>query len=178
MHKTLIVFLVILSTFYAVASDLEGRFPKNLIIHDKPISYKNIFFYDQKSEKVELSNFKKKLYVIYFFASWCGDCIDEIIQLEALEKKIGNQNFQVVPISEDYKARHEVVDDLIGKFKLETRIFFDDKNEVYKELNIKTIPSSIIITNGYEEIARITGRGSWDALYMQGVISKYLDKVN
>lgn len=178
MHRIIIIFSFILSAFYSLANDLGVRLSRNLIIHDKPINYKNIFFYDPKDEKVNLSDLRKKLYIVYFFASWCGDCIDEIRQLEMLEKKIGNGNLKVIPISEDFKPRQEVLEDLVGKFNLTVRVFFDDKNEMYKELNVKTIPSSIIISNSYEEIARITGRGHWDALYTQGFISKYLDKVN
>ena len=178
MHRSTIIFLLILSAFQVLASDPESKFPKNLIIHDKPIAYKNTTFYDQKDEKFDLASFNKKLFIVYFFASWCGDCIDEIKQLEALQQKIGNNNLLVIPISEDYKPRHEVIDDLAGRFKLEAKIFFDNKNELYKELKIKTIPSAVIVTKDREEIARVTGRGSWEDSYMQSIILKYLDKVN
>ncbi len=147
------------------------------MIHEKPISYKSIDFVDYKDTKFDLTSLEKKLYVIYYFASWCVDCIEEIKQMQDMQNKLGNKNFEIITLSEDYKSKAEVIERLAGKFKLDIKVFFDQHNALYKMMNVKTIPSSIIITKDAEEIARITGRGSWDNQYIREFILKSLDKL-
>jgi len=178
MHKIIIkIFLIILSSLPVSASEVKGGYPKNLHVLDKPVSYKNITLMDEADKQIGIESFNKKLYIIYFFASWCSDCIDEIKQLQSFQQSMDGR-LMVIPVSEDYKSKKEVVNELVDRFKLSEKFYFDEKQGLFKTMNIKTIPTSIILTNDQEEIARVTGRGNWEDQYLRSLLIKYLDKLN
>ena len=102
MHKIIInIFLVILSSLPVGASEVKGSYPKNLHILDEPVRYKNISLIDEEDKQIDLESLNKKIFIVYFFASWCSDCIDEIKQLQNLQQKLDDSRLVVIPISED-----------------------------------------------------------------------------
>ncbi|HEX9592813.1 MAG TPA: TlpA disulfide reductase family protein [bacterium] len=56
---------------------------------------------DLAGNRVELAQFKGKVLVIDFWATWCPPCREAIPELIAMKKKYGPQGFDIVGISMD-----------------------------------------------------------------------------
>jgi thiol-disulfide isomerase/thioredoxin len=56
---------------------------------------------DLEGNRVELSQFRGKVLVIDFWATWCPPCREAIPELVAMKKKYGPQGFDIVGISLD-----------------------------------------------------------------------------
>ena len=56
---------------------------------------------DLAGNRVELAQFKGKVLVIDFWATWCPPCREAIPELVAMKKKYGPQGFDIVGISMD-----------------------------------------------------------------------------
>ncbi len=55
-------------------------------------------------QTLSLSNFRGKVVILDFWATWCGPCRLEIPEFEDLQRKYGPQGLQVIGISEDDSA--------------------------------------------------------------------------
>ncbi len=56
---------------------------------------------DRESNAVDLANYRGKVVVISFWASWCGPCRRELPVLDALQKQAGNDFLQIIAVNED-----------------------------------------------------------------------------
>jgi thiol-disulfide isomerase/thioredoxin len=59
---------------------------------------------DLESKKVSLSDFRGKVVLLNFFATWCSPCRKEIPELEKIHQKYKNKNFVLLGISLDADA--------------------------------------------------------------------------
>ena len=55
------------------------------------------------SDKIKLSDYKGKLLLINFWASWCGPCLAELPTLNKIQQKYQNSNFTVLGIAVEDK---------------------------------------------------------------------------
>jgi thiol-disulfide isomerase/thioredoxin len=71
---------------------------------------------DENGKPVKLADFKGKLIVLNFWATWCVPCRAEIPTLVALQTKYARQGLQVVGVSIDDPA--EKMKPFVGKYKM------------------------------------------------------------
>jgi thiol-disulfide isomerase/thioredoxin len=71
---------------------------------------------DADGKPVKLANFKGKLIVLNFWATWCVPCRAEIPTLVGLQTKYGAQGLQVIGVSIDDPV--EKMKPFVGKYKI------------------------------------------------------------
>ena len=109
-----------------------------------------------------LSSLNKKLYIINFWATWCTPCIKEIPDLINLKKKIGD-DVEMVFISVDSKPSL-TIPKFLDKNNIDFPNFFtDQKMEITTELDVKVMPTTIIVDQNLKEISRTIGYFNWSS---------------
>lgn len=99
-------------------------------------------------ETIPLESITKDTTVVFmFWASWCKPCVSE---LEAL-KEIKDQwidKFKLVAVSiDDARAVAKVRSIVKGK-KWPFMVLLDNNQELYKALNLTSIPCALVVRNG------------------------------
>ena len=150
-------FIIIFIFFFSKA--LAGEIPnlKNIVINEKLKKYDELTFLDVDNNQINLENYKGKLVLLNFWATWCAPCRDEMPSLNKLQKNRDLDNLKVFPIN-------------IGKDNLEKslnffenlniknlKIYFDSPTTLAKKLQLRGIPTSILINKEGFEFARIIG---------------------
>ena len=79
----------------------EARYQKNRLAIGQPAP--NFTFPNEEGKMVSLSEFKGKLLVIDFWASWCGPCRTEISHIKDVYAKYKNKGVNVLSVSIDKK---------------------------------------------------------------------------
>ena len=98
---------------------------------------------DTKGNKVKLSDFKGKIVILDFWATWCPPCrrgIPDLIELQKTYKK----NLEVIGISLDTDSKSDVVP-FMKKHGINYKIVYGNNDVVQKYGNIQAIPTSFII---------------------------------
>ena len=151
--RLLIIFIFLLSN--ALANDVPNI--KNIVINKELKTYKNLAFLDSKQEIVELNNFKGKVVILNFWATWCAPCKKEMPSLDALKSIKILDNLEIFPINigkDNLKKSQKFFSELNIK---NLDIYFDNPITLTKELSLRGVPTTIIFNKKGKEFARIIG---------------------
>ena len=151
--RLLIIFIFLLSNSFAK----EVPNIKNIIINKELKTYKNLAFLDSKQEIIELNNYKGKLVMLNFWATWCSPCKEEMPSLDSLKSRKVLDNLEIFPINigkDNLKKSQRFYRELNIK---NLEIYFDNPITLTKELSLRGVPTTIIFNKKGKEFARIIG---------------------
>ncbi|MDJ1469377.1 TlpA disulfide reductase family protein [Cytophagaceae bacterium YF14B1] len=78
--------------------------------------------FDQLNKRIHQNN--DTLYVVNFWATWCGPCVTELPLLESVHKKFANQKVKVLLVSLDFKRDLQTkVIPFVQKRKLRSSVY-------------------------------------------------------
>ncbi len=119
---------------------------KYLYENESPSAYQPAFDFSLQSIEgnfIKLSDFKGKVIVLDFWATWCAPCREGIPDLIEIQKEFKNQ-VQVIGITVD-RDPLKVVPPFVKEFKINYPILIGS-DEVYKQYGgIDAIPTTFII---------------------------------
>ena len=116
---------------------------------------------DLEGHPVALSDFKDKIVVINFWASWCEPCIEEFPSMIQLVDEMKGE-LVLLAISADYER--EDIDPFLKAFKVDSphiKVMWDKDQEVAKKYGTFKLPESYIIGKKGELIRKVAGVEDW-----------------
>lgn len=125
---------------------------------------------------INLSQFRGKVVVVNFWASWCGPCIEEVPSLIKLMKTFPN-DVELIAISGD--SNQADIDSFLKSFpEMKTlpnvHIVWDGDKSLSQKYQIYRLPESFLLDKELKLIKKISGTIDWhtdDALsYIKQVI--------
>ena len=153
--KLLIIFIYLIVTNFSYA--LEKPDLKNLVLIKNPKIYEEVIFKDINQKNVNLADFKGKLVILNFWATWCAPCKEEMPSLDDLQLNSNLNNLKIFPINigkEDISKSEFFFKELNIR---NLNIYFDAPITLAKKLSLRGIPTTILFNKQGEEFARIIG---------------------
>ena len=109
----------------------------------------NFTLRDIKGKYVRLSDFKKDLVLMSFWATWCKPCLTELKHLNKLYKKYKSRGFVVLAISIDGPESRAKVKPTVRRYKFKFPVAIDKEKRVVKLYNPKNAaPYTVYIKKG------------------------------
>ena len=146
-----------------VISNLSYSYENNqLLLHNpaKKINFFDLETLDGKKIKVADKLIKKKLILVNFWATWCPPCIKEIPDLLNLKKRF-ERDIEIIFVSVDANPT-KVIPKFLKKNELDNfKTYIDKKLDLTKELEVKVMPTTLVITEGPYELSRVEGYIDW-----------------
>lgn len=158
----------------AFAADIaglrEGSMMK-LAVLDAPAEVSAIPFTDRDGGEHVLSDWKGKVTLVNFWATWCAPCRKELPALDALNRDLGGADFAVVTIAAGRNALPAITRlfDEVGVKTLP--VYLDPKLQLSREMGVMGLPVSLLLDREGREIARMSGDAEWDSESARAIIA-------
>ena len=127
-----------------------------------PKALPEIGFTDADDKPLGLADYKGKVVLLNFWATWCAPCVKEMPSLDRLQAEMGKDRFAVVPLSLDGPSKPKVAPFYKDKNLANLGIFFDKGRKVQQAVDVSVLPTSILIDAQGREIGRMVGEADWD----------------
>ena len=106
-------------------------------------------FKNENDDLFSLDDFKEKVLLVNLWATWCEPCKEEMPSLDNLQMLFDKNEFVVLPINLDRGPKKKALS------------FFDDKNNIPREVKILGLPVTLLINKKGLEVARLIGPTEW-----------------
>jgi len=153
--KLLIIFIYLITVNFSYA--LEKPDLKNLVLIKNPKLYEDVVFLDIKLKNVNLDDFKGKLIILNFWATWCAPCKEEMPSLDELQSNAKLNNLKIFPINigQEEVSKSELFFKELNIKNLD--IYIDAPITLAKKFSLRGVPTTIIFNKEGKEFARIIG---------------------
>ena len=151
--RILIIFIFLISN--SVANEMTNI--KNLVINKELKKYEDLTFFNSKKEQINLKDFKGKLILLNFWATWCAPCKEEMPSLDLLDKKANLNNLKIFPINVGLESEEKAIN-FFNELKIKNLdTYFDSPITLAKKFGLRGIPTTILLNKDGLEFARIIG---------------------
>jgi thiol-disulfide isomerase/thioredoxin len=115
---------------------------------------------DLNGQKHRLADYRGKVVLINFWATWCEPCRDEMPSMQRLKNRFADRPFIVLAVN---VGESEVrIDDFLQKLPLDFTILRDHSSAAMKAWRVKALPASFVVgQDGRVRYSHI-GELNWD----------------
>ena len=90
-----------------------------------------------------LQDYRGKVVLVNFWATWCEPCRDEMPSMQQLRQKLAGRPFEVLAIN--LAESEQKVEEFLRRFPLDFTIMLDRNSEARREWKVKVLPTSFVI---------------------------------
>ncbi|PIQ98032.1 MAG: thiol-disulfide oxidoreductase ResA [Nitrospinae bacterium CG11_big_fil_rev_8_21_14_0_20_56_8] len=112
--------------------------------------------------RVDLGDFKGKVVVVNFWATWCAPCRVEMPSFESLYRRYRSEDLTVLAISID-KNHDEAIRDFVNQYNLSFPVLLDTEGQAERLYPSQTIPFTYVIGRDGRVVARVDGAKNWES---------------
>lgn len=143
--KYIILFVLITSSFTVFADWQQPELSHNLTEIKKAIPAKDFELQDMDEQTIRLSDYKGKVILLNFWATWCPPCIREMPSMERLHQQVDAEGFKVIAINQMEDA--DQVFAFTGQLEIDPtfEILFDTTSGVSRDYAVRGLPTTYLI---------------------------------
>jgi thiol-disulfide isomerase/thioredoxin len=117
-------------------------------------------FQDPQGRPTSLAAFRGRPLLVNLWATWCGPCVVEMPQLDALAAREA-ERVQVLAISQDTDGRDGVTRFFAARRFARLQPYLDPRLDIMMALRVDTLPTTILYDARGREVWRMTGMAEW-----------------
>lgn len=130
---------------------------------------------DTAGTNMSLSDFKGKIILLNFWATWCSACRAEMPGLNRLHTEFNSQGFVVLAVTIDKSEK--LVRKFIAEKAIKFSVLMDPEKEVsFDQYAVMALPVSFIIDRNGVIVEQFIGERDWESAEIKDKIAKLLKK--
>ncbi|HSB08050.1 MAG TPA: TlpA disulfide reductase family protein [Blastocatellia bacterium] len=170
--KSLLILVVAVAVSAPALSIQAGQTGEVPLSQNELKSLPPINLQDFAGKTVPTDQFKGKILVVDFWATWCVPCIEEVPKFNRLQQKYGDQGVQVIGVTLASGDAKEVKP-FVTRNKMKYAIYIGDDDQVY-DLNVIAFPTTYVVTRDLKVFRRYIGTSPGKAAGIEADIQKLL----
>ncbi len=115
----------------------------------------NITLPDLSGKQVSFSDFKGKVVILDFWATWCGPCVAEIPHFKTLYEKYHDRGLEIVGVSVDVNAA-KVVPPFVEEHEIPYTILLGNAG-LQRKFNLRGLPTTYVIDRKGRVVEKLLG---------------------
>lgn len=115
---------------------------------------------DMQGKNVSLSDFKGRIVLVNFWATWCPPCIEEMPSMEKLHQKFKGEDFVLLAVNTEENGK-QMVETFLKKNPFTFTILLDGDAKVQQLFNVFRLPETVIINRHGEIVTKVLGGRDW-----------------
>jgi thiol-disulfide isomerase/thioredoxin len=130
-----------------------------IVPFDQKIKAQNFILKDLEGNDVSLENYRGKIILINFWATWCLPCRVEMPSMEKLYQEYKNKGFSILAI--DMQEDADSVKAFKEQYKLNFPILLDSEGSVGEFYGVISIPTTYLVDRDGYIIGGAIGARDW-----------------
>ncbi len=171
---------VVLTLAFAAPALLAAEPPisgsvQNFDVRDEPVQMPQTPFQTVGKEERTLADFRGRVILVNFWATWCLGSWRELPTLERLQGKLGGDEFSVVIMSQDVEGWEKIKPFLKKRRFSFSESYYDEGFKFGDAIDLPRQMGSILIDENGREVGRLDGHADWDTPEAMALIQYYMD---
>ena len=176
----IVVAAAVYARFDSRAADrppLDGAM-ESFVVRSTPTPVPEISFVDHDGQARTLADFRGRVVLLNFWATWCEPCVKEMPSLARLQAALAGQPFMVLALSQDRGGLPRV-----ERFYREHALtgldrFADKTSAAGRSFKLRGLPTSVLLDTQGRELGRLEGASDWSSPEALALMRFYLPKPN
>lgn len=124
--------------------------------------------------QASLDDYRDKLVILNFWATWCQPCTAEMATLEALQGRYGDRRLVVLGVAVDRGAPRMILEPYVRNLKLTFSILLDPDLKTAGAWRVTALPATFVIRPGGEVAGMAIGPRDWNSAEMRRLLDTML----
>ncbi len=165
--------VLVLQTSQADKGPPRSGWMEQFTVIDDRLPAPEVALVDGAGAPVTLADFKGRVILVNFWATWCAPCVREMPSLDRLQAKRGGGDFLVMAVNED-RGGAKVAKPFLEKLgTANLSLYVDKKMALMRALKVRGLPTSFLIDREGRVVGKLEGIAEWDAPEVEALIDYY-----
>lgn len=108
--------------------------------------------------KFRLADYRGKILILDFWASWCGPCLQAMPQVDSVAREFADRNVVLVAVNLEETA--DRIKAALTRLKLESTVALDSNGRVAERYGVTSIPQTVIVDADGKVVRLFVGAGA------------------
>ncbi len=135
-------------------------FRMRVLKYKEPQPAKNFEVLSLKGNPFQLRQFRKRLVLLNFWATWCGPCKREMVPMETLYQRFREAGLVILAVSLD-QGGAKVVQSFVDKKGLTFPIGIDPTGKAKSLYHVTSLPTTFLIDRDGRIVGKCVGPRDW-----------------
>ncbi len=159
---------------YTFHQETEARLDSRLKPYRAHPQPRSISLRSANDRHIQINDYKGKVSVINFWATWCRPCREEIPSLNRLRKLMQGKPFQLISIN--YAESVATIRAFLKEVKVEYPVLLDNEGQTSATWNVIAYPSTFVIGSDGKIHYGVNAAIDWDAPEVVRVLESLMPK--
>jgi len=127
---------------------------------------------DLQGKEHKLADYRGKVVVLNFWATWCDPCREEMPSMQRLQDRLAGQPFAILAI--DYGEGAPRINDFLKKVPVRFTVLLDRDTSAATAWKVKVLPTTLVLDPQQRIRYSVVGDLEWDSQSVEDTIKKLL----
>jgi len=130
---------------------------------------------DLQGKEHKLADYRGKVVLLNFWATWCDPCREEMPSMQRLQDKLAGQPFAILAV--DYGEGAARISDFLKKIPVRFTVLLDRDTSAATAWKVKVLPTTLVLDPQQRIRYSVVGDLEWDSQSVEDTIKKLFPRV-